>query len=376
MRIPKECSPNVKLSHLTRRDFTKLNAASLGMLSAGIGPAWAVADSTPQSASRLLDVDVKALISRSNLHYLSPVEKSVEGQPIGNGRMGTMVWTTPSAIHFQINRAGVFAVNRNHIGKESFPRFTDQDTVDVCGACAQITLDVGGTAFAGKSFKQDLSLYEAECQLSGAEIQARCFVSAMSDVLVLEIEDNRSAPAPIQLTLSLWGKPSAQRGNHLSRFAFTQSTSPAGDLPVVTRTFTEGEYYCASGVAMHADVPMQRAAVTETEQTFLLQPSPSKKKMRILISSAGTMDAKTDIAARAVAPIAAAASQSTDALQRAHRTWWANYWSRTFVHLSSADGVAEFVEQLRTVYLYVMASSWRGSLPAQLQRHAFHHRGR
>src|SRR6185503_2952415 len=133
----------MKLSNLTRRDFTKLNTASLGMLSAGIGPAWAMADSAPQNASLLVDVDFKALISRSNLHYLSPVEKSVEGQPIGNGRMGTMVWTTPSAIHFQINRSDVFAVNRNHVGKESFPRFTDQDTVDVCGACAQITLDVG-----------------------------------------------------------------------------------------------------------------------------------------------------------------------------------------------------------------------------------------
>jgi hypothetical protein len=353
----------MKLSNLTRRDFTKLNAASLGMLSAGIGPAWAMTDSTPQNASRLVDVDFKALISRSNLHYLSPVEKSVEGQPIGNGRMGTMVWTTPSAIHFQINRADVFAVNRNHVGKESFPRFTDQDTVDVCGACAQITLDVGGTPFFGKSFKQDLSLYEAECQLSGTEIQARCFVPAMGDVLVVEIEDNRSAPVPIQLTLSLWGKPSIQRGNHLSRFAFTQSASPVGDLPVVTRTFTEGEYYCASGVAMHADVPMQRVAVTDTAHTFLLQPSPSKT-LRILVSSAGTMDAKTEIVARAIAPISAAASQSTDTLRRAHRTWWANFWGRTFVHLSSADGVAEFVEQLRTVFLYVMASSWRGSLPA------------
>ena len=87
----------MKLSHLTRRDFTKLSAASSGMLSAGIGP-WVMADSTRQNASRLVDVDFKALISRSDLHYLSSVEKSVEGQPIGNGRMGTMVWTTPSAI--------------------------------------------------------------------------------------------------------------------------------------------------------------------------------------------------------------------------------------------------------------------------------------
>src|SRR5262249_55712315 len=149
------------------RDFTKISAASLGVLSAGLAPAW-TKDSKPRNASRLLDVDFKASVSRNDLHYLSPVEKSVEGQPIGNGRMGTMVWTSPEAIHFQINRSDVFAVNRNHVGKESFPGFTDQDTVDVCGACAQVTVSFGGTPFAGESFRQDLSLYEAECRLSGA----------------------------------------------------------------------------------------------------------------------------------------------------------------------------------------------------------------
>ena len=86
-----------------------------------------------------------------------------------------MVWTTPSAIHFQINRVDVFAANRDHVGKESFPRFTDKDTTDICGACAQVTVDFGETPFAaGPSFRQDLLFYEAEAQVK--EVKFRLVV--------------------------------------------------------------------------------------------------------------------------------------------------------------------------------------------------------
>jgi hypothetical protein len=354
----------MKFSNLSRREFIKLNAASLGMLSAaGFGPALAMTEAAQHQSSPLVDLDIKALISRSDLHYRIPVERSVEGLPIGNGVMGTMVWTTSSALHFQINRVDVYATNRNHMGKESFPRFTDQDTTDICGACAQVTIDLGGAPLAaGSSFRQDLSFYDAECRVQGDDVRARCFMSEDHDVMIVEIEDNRPIPSPIQVTLSLWGTPSMQRGNHLTRFEFSTGKSTVGELPVVTRTFTEGDYYCASGVAIQADVPMKkRRSYTQTEQTFILEPK--SKKIRILVSSAGTMDPKADIVANTVAPIVAAAPQSTGALEQAHRNWWASFWGRTFVHLSSDTGAAEFMEQLRTVYLYAMAASCRGTLP-------------
>ena len=57
----------------------------------------------------LVEVDYRALVSQSDLLYQSPAAQSIEGQPIGNGRMGTLVWSTANAIHFQINRGDVFA---------------------------------------------------------------------------------------------------------------------------------------------------------------------------------------------------------------------------------------------------------------------------
>jgi len=68
-----------------------------------------------------LEVDHRSLVSQADLVYESPAARSVEGQPIGNGRMGTLVWTRPDAVHFQINRNDVFAVNRNHVGAQFDP---------------------------------------------------------------------------------------------------------------------------------------------------------------------------------------------------------------------------------------------------------------
>src|SRR5690242_5117430 len=70
----------------------------------------------------MLTVDYRALISRADLDYATPATRSEEGHPIGNGRMGSLVWTTPSAVHFQINRVDVF-------GEDSYTTsFPKQDT--------------------------------------------------------------------------------------------------------------------------------------------------------------------------------------------------------------------------------------------------------
>jgi hypothetical protein len=49
-----------------------------------------------------------ARIARANLVYDKPVTRSEEGMPLGNGRHGTLVWTTPTQVCLQINRVDVY----------------------------------------------------------------------------------------------------------------------------------------------------------------------------------------------------------------------------------------------------------------------------
>src|SRR5215475_6262738 len=105
----------------------------------------------------LLQVDYRKLISRADLDYATPATRSEEGQPIGNGRMGSLVWTTPSALHFQINRVDVFGQDSY---TTSFPK-QDSDYASGCGYVDINLADAGDDVFVEPAFYQHLSIYDA-----------------------------------------------------------------------------------------------------------------------------------------------------------------------------------------------------------------------
>ena len=71
-------------------------------LAAGLGAPALAAE--PQDAPAAEGIDYRRLISRADLVYDKPVPRSEEGMPVGNGRMGSLVWTTPGELRLQINR--------------------------------------------------------------------------------------------------------------------------------------------------------------------------------------------------------------------------------------------------------------------------------
>jgi hypothetical protein len=96
---------------------------------------------TPQSS--ILSVNYRNLVSRADLTYDKPVARSEEGLPVGNGRMGSLVWTSPSALKFQINRVDVYA---NNSYTNSFNR-RDWDYAYGCGYVDVDFVDFGGDVF-------------------------------------------------------------------------------------------------------------------------------------------------------------------------------------------------------------------------------------
>jgi hypothetical protein len=84
--------------------------------------------------SSLMEVNFRSLVSRANLEYDTPVNRSEEGMPIGNGRMGSLVWTKPTALKLQINRVDVFPSN---CATNSFP----ERHSDYCGGCGFVDID-------------------------------------------------------------------------------------------------------------------------------------------------------------------------------------------------------------------------------------------
>jgi hypothetical protein len=74
------------------------------------------------------------LVLRADLHYDKPVGRSEEGMPLGNGRMGSLVGTVPTALKLQINRVDVFATDGT---SNTFP----ERHTDYCGGCGFVDFE-------------------------------------------------------------------------------------------------------------------------------------------------------------------------------------------------------------------------------------------
>lgn len=340
---------------------TKGSVAALLMLAAVVAGdvrgAEAVAPYEPQTAE-LFDVDYRALVSRADLIYESPVSHPVEGQPIGNGVMGTMVWTTADALRFQINRTDVFATNKDHTGPDAW-RAAGRGPVDYGGGIAQVVLNVGGEPFrASPAFLQRLSLYDAEVLLAGAGVSARCYVSSAADVLVVEVDDQRPEPQPLRLTVSMWRESEVKTDRHVAKYRWHDT----GNQVLVVQQFSERDYYCGSALAAGISGDGVRLE-SSTDKTRSLVAAPQRGRRTILVTTAASWSAADEVGARASQLLEQTAAQTSEAVRNAHRAWWHAFWSRTVLHAHSPDGLADFVERVRHLHLYYMASSSRGPVP-------------
>lgn len=318
-------------------------------------------------SSTLLPVDYQKLVSRADLHYESPARRGDEGMPIGNGRMGSLVWTTPSTLRFQINRPDVFAENCE---TNSFP----ERHTDYSAGCGYVDIDFvnfGDDVFAGRQFSQHLSVYDALMTVEGNGVSARVLAWHSRDVMAVEVSDSRERSIPVNIDLRMLRYLTRYTENadgtlgsrHISEVV-TRSESAASQLGIrdgqitLTQKFREDQYYNSSAVVIRI-VGREAKATYVNESTVRVSPSPGRGTFTILISSAASFDPNQDAAGLAIAELDTASSNNFESLLTSNRTWWHDFWSKAFVSLHSPDGVADDIERNATYFLYVMAASSR-----------------
>jgi len=306
-----------------------------------------------KNGSASIDPDYRKLVSRADLHYDKPVSRSEDGIPVGNGRMGSLVWTTPEAIRLQINRVDVFA---NNCYTTSFPARNS----DYCGGCGFVDLAFGGEAFTNEKTSQHLSCYDGLVDVRGDGVTANVLAWNEQDVMAFEISDNRKQPAAITAVLRMLRAPEVKTAAHT---AVSKVEGRDGKI-ILTQKFAEGHYYCGSVVAV--GVVGRKAEVrTASESEIQLVAEAASGSFTILIASAASFDPKEDIVAAALKQLAAAEEKGYAELAESNKSWWHDFWSKGYVRLHSEDSVADYIEQNYTYYLYVMASSSRGKFPAK-----------
>jgi hypothetical protein len=324
-----------------------------------------------QTGGQPWNIDKRALVSRADLIYSQPAERSEEGMPIGNGRMGSLVWTTPTSLRFQINRVDVFAANS---ATTSFPR-SQTDYASGCGYLDIEFLDFGKEVFGGRNFNQHLSVYDGVMSLRGDGASLRIIAWPERDVIAVEVEDQREHPTPIVANLRMLryikqiirGSQNLPANPH-SNTILTGAQTATSTLSIrnsrifLAQEFREGDFYSASAVAVGI---MGRPSQADymNESTVRLVAAAGKGRFILLIGSASSFDQKEDLADLAAKELDAAAGKGFEGLLAGAQAWWHDYWAKGFIRMHSEDGVADFVEQNYTYFLYVMGSSSRGSYP-------------
>jgi hypothetical protein len=319
----------------------------------------------------LIDVNYQNLVSRADLTYDTPVIRSEEGMPIGNGITGSLVWTAPSAIKFQINRVDVFA---NDATSVSFPK-ADSDFGSSCGYIDINFVDAFDDVFTGNDFKQHLSVYNGLVTIKGSELTAKIFAYHENDIIAVEIDDKRENPKAINIDLRMLryaiqmisGRTYELAKNHQVEYQTAEHTALSqlhidNGRILLTQKYTEREYYNATGIAIDV-IGRQSKAQYLNESTVQLTAAPGKGKFTILISSASSFDKEQDIKYLALNELNAVKGKSFDELLRERTSWWADFWSKGFVHLTSESGQADFVEKHYTYFLYIMSSTSLGKFP-------------
>ena len=331
---------------------------------------------TVGAARSLLDVDYRSLVSRADLDYNEPARRSEEGMPVGNGRMGSLVWTTPTQLKFQINRVDVFAADGRTV---SFPE-ADSDFASACGHVDISLVSAGEDVFVGKAFQQHLSLYDAVMTVQGREVTARVLAWPQHDVMAVEIDDQRSVPEPINIDLRMLryqvkrvtGRNYELAQQHAVEFQTAQHRATSilgirdGRITLVQKyqeAFQDAPaFYDASAVAIGVIGRASKARYLN-EATVQLSAAPGRGRFAILIASAASFDPQADVAALALQELEAAAPKGFAGLRQETADGWRDFWAGGFVYMHSASGQADFVESHYTYFLYLMGSTSRGDYP-------------
>ena len=307
------------------------------------------------AAAPLLSVDFAKLATSADLNYEKAVERSEDGMPIGNGRMGTLVWTTPSALRFQINRVDVFAINS---ASDSFP----QRHTDYCGGCAFVDIDFDDyrNAFPAEQTRQHLSCSNGLVTVTAPGVSAEVLAWNKRDVIAIQVTDTRKNPGTISVTLRMLRPPLVRTANHIA----TSKVESGARRIVLTQNFEEGDYFCGSAIAISV-LGRDATVRPQNAQEIRLVLPPGAGRFTVFIASAAGFKPDEKLTASAFAQLDEAEREGFAGLLQSNRNWWRAFWEKSFIHLRSEDGLADQLQQFYTYYLYLMASSSRGRFPTK-----------
>ncbi|MFB9833613.1 glycosyl hydrolase family 95 catalytic domain-containing protein [Actinoallomurus acaciae] len=277
-------------------------------------------------------VDTANVVRRSDAVLTRPNTDPRQSMPLGNGTLGAAVWAA-NGFTAQLNRSGTFP-DRRSPGQLVIP------------GLSKLT---GAPDFAGYLDPYDGMLHE-----TGGGMALTAYVRARTAQLVVDVT-GADPDVPQTAAVRLWDgrHPAARTDGKIATLAETWTDDTATGAS--GRTFGSLAGVSAGG----RDVTASNPDGLTGQVSFTPDADGS---FRVIVAAPAWTGG--DALATAASVIKDDATKPASALAAAHLAWWHDYWRTAgLIKITSSDGSGEYVENLRTLYLYDAAAERGGPLP-------------
>ncbi|GAA0959493.1 glycoside hydrolase N-terminal domain-containing protein [Kribbella koreensis] len=277
-------------------------------------------------------VDRPNLVRRSDIILGRANPAPTESLPLGNGALGAAVWSA-GGFTAQLNRTDTFP-DRKSLGQVVIPGLSRMTSA---------------ADFTGR-----LDLYDGMLRQSGGGMTLTAFIRADTQQLVVDVtgaDPNATQTAQVKL----WSPrtPTARASGSVAALAETWVDNNGAGAS--GRTFGSLAGVTAGGRNVVGSTPNNLTA------QVAFQPN-TDGSFRVVVAAPTWTGGDSIATTNAV--LNGAATRPANEVRDAHLQWWHDYWNQAgLIKISSADGTGDYVENLRTIFLYASAAQSRGVLP-------------
>jgi hypothetical protein len=311
-----------------RKTTAALTLAGLTFAGLALVAAPATAQTGPTTAwhDGHFAVDVPDTVRQSDVVLGQPNLLPAQAMPLGNGSLGVGLWSA-DGLTAQLNRADTLP-DRLSPGQLSIP------------GLAALT--------SAPDYHATLDLYDGTFEESGGGMTAKAYVSAGHDELVVEVTGaNPNTTQTAQLALWQPRTPTATASGPIGTLAQTwvDQVQPG----------SSGETFGAMAAITAAARNTQATVVNPTTVQVQFHPNRNGAYQILVDSPQWTGGNPQHVAAADFA-------RGATSLAAGNTAWWHAYWNQVGpISMSSADGSAQYLANVRTVALYAAAAE-RGTV--------------
>jgi hypothetical protein len=255
--------------------------------------------------------------------------------PLGNGSLGVAEWAA-NGFTAQLNRT------------DTMPGRLSPGQVTIPGLSALAT---------APDFRGTLDIYDGVLTESGGGETMTAWVPANSDELIVDVT-GANPDSTQTASVNLWAgrTPSATASGAVAALSDTWIDDPASN-PATGSGKTFGSL--AAITAGGRDVT---ASVTDSETVTVSFKPNADGSYRVVVAAPHWAGGDAMATARRLLGGTPAVPQAR--LLAPQEAWWHRYWANTgLLEMSSSDGTAQYLQSVRTIYLYTEAASMRGEYP-------------